>query len=303
MKRMMCHSFPRIGLFFAASLVAVTLVVGARSLGAQAGTVSGRVMIGGSDTPVRAAQVVVVGTQLGAMTDGDGRFRIANVPAASRELNVKRIGFKPLTVPFTRDASGNATVAISLSEAALTLEATVITGSVGDTRVRAIGNAVATVKPAENVGSTAVANITEILQAKTPGLTLMPGSGTVGTAANYRLRGAGSLYAGNTPVIYVDGVRVSARGMGAYDTFGQATSSLDAINPGDIESIEVIKGRRRLPCTAPRQRLASFRSSRRLVVLVRSTGKRASKAAVRTGTRIFGRSTMRSPRQRGWRTQ
>lgn len=242
MKRMMCHSFPRIGLFFAASLVAVTLVVGARSLGAQAGTVSGRVMIGGSDTPVRAAQVVVVGTQLGAMTDGDGRFRIANVPAASRELNVKRIGFKPLTVPFTRDASGNATVAISLSEAALTLEATVITGSVGDTRVRAIGNAVATVKPAENVGSTAVANITEILQAKTPGLTLMPGSGTVGTAANYRLRGAGSLYAGNTPVIYVDGVRVSARGMGAYDTFGQATSSLDAINPGDIESIEVIKG-------------------------------------------------------------
>ena len=148
MKRTVSGSLPRVGRLLAAAVVTAALTAGVGSLGAQAGTVSGRVMIGGSDTPVRAAQVVVVGTQLGGMTDADGRFRIANVPAATRELNVKRIGFKPSTVPFTRDASGNATVAISLTEAALTLEATVITGSVGDTRVRAIGNAVATVKPA-----------------------------------------------------------------------------------------------------------------------------------------------------------
>jgi TonB-dependent SusC/RagA subfamily outer membrane receptor len=101
---------------------------------------------------------------------------------------------------------------------------------------------VATVDASQAVERSAVENLTEILQAKTPGLTLMPGSGTVGTSANFRLRGAGSLYAGNTPTMYLDGVRVSTRTQGSFDTFGQVTSALDAINPADIESIEVIKG-------------------------------------------------------------
>jgi len=40
----------------------------------------------------------------------------------------------------------------------------------------------------------------------------------------------------------VDGVRVTKRDQGSFTVFGQTTSSLDAINPNDIESIEVIKG-------------------------------------------------------------
>ena len=238
----MSDSLPRTGWLLAGVLAAMTLSIGASRLHAQAGTIEGRVTDAGGTAPVRGALVSVVGTQIGAATDVDGRFRLLNVPTTARELSAKRIGFRPMTVAITRDARGNAVMAISMTESALTLEATVITGAVGDTRKRAIGNSVATVNPTELVGRSAVANITELLQAKTPGLTLMPGSGTVGTAANYRLRGAGSLYAGNTPTIYVDGVRISARGMGAYDAFGQVTSSLDAINPADIESVEVIKG-------------------------------------------------------------
>ena len=240
--RITSTSLPRTGWLLAGIFAVMSLGVGVRPLRAQSGTVEGRVTDAGGTAPVRGALISVVGTPIGAATDNDGRFRLLNVPATASELSAKRIGFKPMTVPITRDARGNATVAISMTESALTLEATVITGAVGDTRKRAIGNSVAMVNATELVGRNAVANITELLQAKTPGLTLMPGSGTVGTAANYRLRGAGSIYAGNTPTIYVDGVRISARGMGAFDTFGQVTSSMDAINPADIESIEVIKG-------------------------------------------------------------
>ncbi|MEO5590729.1 MAG: TonB-dependent receptor, partial [Gemmatimonadaceae bacterium] len=68
------------------------------------------------------------------------------------------------------------------------------------------------------------------------------GSGSAGTSTNYRLRGAGSLYAGNSPTIYLDGVRLTDRNQGSFSVFGQTTSALDAINPNDIESIEVIKG-------------------------------------------------------------
>jgi len=208
----------------------------------QTGAVSGRVTDAATGTPVRAVQIAVSGTTLGAVTDADGRYRIGDVPSSAREIATKRIGYRPTTMSFTLDATGNATIDISLTESATTLEATVVTGVLGDTRKRAIGNSVTTVNASEVVAQSAVANITEVLQAKTPGLTLMPGSGTVGTAANYRLRGAGSLYAGNQPTIYVDGVRITQRSQGQYDLFGQTTTGLDAFNPADIESIEVIKG-------------------------------------------------------------
>jgi len=211
-------------------------------LTAQTGTLNGTVLDAASSAPVRNVQVTLPGTSLATQTDEAGRFRIANVPASARDVTARRIGYKPQTVRFTMDASGAANVTIAITESAMTLDATVITGVTGDTRKRAIGNSVATVTAAEVVEQSAVENITEVLQAKTPGLTLMPGSGTVGTAANFRLRGAGSLYAGNSPTIYLDGVRVSQRSQGSFDTFGQVTSALDAINPSDIESIEVIKG-------------------------------------------------------------
>lgn len=232
----------RVARGWALALALITIATSARPLAAQTGTVTGRVTDAGTGVAVRAVQIAVSGTSIAAATDVEGRYRLAGVPTTARELTAKRIGYRPVTSALTLDASGNATINFTLTESATTLEATVITGAVGDTRKRAIGNSVTTVSATDAVANSAVANITEVLQAKTPGLTLMPGSGTVGTAANYRLRGAGSLYAGNQPTIYVDGVRITQRSQGQYDLFGQTSTGLDAFNPADIESIEVIKG-------------------------------------------------------------
>src|SRR4029079_4690962 len=122
------------------------------------------------------------------------------------------IGYQPATATVTATADASATVNLTMSESAASLEAVLVTGAVGDTRRRAIWNAVSTVSVSDVVGKSAVNNVTEVLQSKVPGLTLMPGSGEAGTSTNYRLRGAGSLYAGNNPTIYVDGVRVNSRG-------------------------------------------------------------------------------------------
>lgn len=209
---------------------------------AQTGTLVGRVTSALTGAPVPTAQVHITGTQLGATVDADGRFRVTNVPVSAREVLARSIGYKPLAATFTLTAGATATVALSMTASVLELDATVITGSVGDTRRRAVGNSVALVSATEVVARSAVANLAEVLQAKTPGLTLMPGSGQVGTGANFRLRGAGSINAGTSPTIYVDGIRVSSRTQGSFDAFGQVTTALDAINPSDIESIEVIKG-------------------------------------------------------------
>jgi TonB-linked SusC/RagA family outer membrane protein len=226
----------------AVAAATVLLLSAAPPLAAQTGTVTGRVTDSRTGQPVTSAQVRIVGTTLGGTVDAQGRYRVAGVPAGTRQITARTIGYQPSTASFTLAAGGTATVDLTLTEAATALDAVVITGAVGDTRRRAIGNAVSSVSVADVVDKSSVSNVTEVLQSKVPGLTLMPGSGEAGTGTNYRLRGAGSLYAGNNPTIYVDGVRVTSRGQGNYTVFGQTTSSLDAINPNDIESIEVIKG-------------------------------------------------------------
>jgi TonB-linked SusC/RagA family outer membrane protein len=224
------------------ALVSLTLALGAAPLMAQTGTLTGRVTNARDGLPVPNAQVSIPGTSLGAIVDVDGTFRVANIPAGAHEVRARSIGYQPVVANFSVEAGGTATVSLVLTESATALDAMVVTGTAGDTRRKAIGNAVSTVNVPDVVSRSAVSNVTDVLQAKVPGLTIMPGSGTAGTAANFRLRGAGSIYASTSPTIYVDGVRVTSRDQGSYSVFGQTISSLEALEPSDIESIEVIKG-------------------------------------------------------------
>src|SRR6185369_2602644 len=150
---------------WAIALALITIAASSRPLAAQTGTVTGRVTDARSGFAVRGVQVAVPGTSIGAATDVEGRYRLTGVPATAREITAKRIGYRPVTSSLALDASGSATVNFTLSESATTLEATVITGAVGDTRKRAIGNSVSTVNATDVVAQSAVANITEVLQA------------------------------------------------------------------------------------------------------------------------------------------
>ena len=220
----------------------LALAPAAQAATAQTGILVGRVTDALTGAPVRTARVTVAGTALGAAVDTGGRFLFVNVPVSAGEVQARSLGYKPTAAAFVLVPNETITVALSMNASTLELDAIMVTGSVGDTRRRAVGHSVAVVDASAVVSRSAVANLTEVLQAKVPGLTIMPGSGTVGTAANYRLRGAGSLATANNPTIYLDGVRLSARTQGNYSSFGQSTTSLDALSPADIESIEVIKG-------------------------------------------------------------
>jgi TonB-dependent SusC/RagA subfamily outer membrane receptor len=221
---------------------ALGLAVAACPALAQTGTLVGRVTDALTGGAIATARVTVTGTRLGTFVDAAGQFRLRDVPSGAREVRARAVGYGPATAVTSVTPDATTTVELRMTAVGHELDAVVVTGSVGDTRRRAVGHAVAVVSAREIVGRSAVANLTEVLQAKVPGLALLPTSGTVGTAASYRLRGTGSLGAGNSPTVYVDGVRVSARDQGGYDVFGQTTTALDAITPADIESIEVIRG-------------------------------------------------------------
>src|SRR5438046_4841051 len=83
---------------------------------APAQAVSGKVT-DAAGRPLVAASVTVEGTQLGGVTREDGTYRIAQVPAGTRTIVARRLGYTQgrRTIPVT---SGGATRDFQLAEAA-----------------------------------------------------------------------------------------------------------------------------------------------------------------------------------------
>ncbi len=139
----------------------------------------------------------------------------------------------------------SAVLNFELAQSALQLDQIVVTGTAQETQQRSVGNTVSTIDAAEIVEIAPVSTVQELLTARTPGLTLMSSSGQAGASSKVRIRGAGSLSAGLSPVIYMDGIRVESGTQNGYSTGNgvvQGTNALDFINPNDIESIQTIKG-------------------------------------------------------------
>jgi TonB-linked SusC/RagA family outer membrane protein len=116
----------------------------------------------------------------------------------------------------------------------------VVTGTAGSQEKVTLGNSVGKINT-EELKNAPISNVTELLNARTPGLTLMSNSGQAGSSSNIRIRGAGSLAGGYSPVFYVDGIRIESGLVEAASTY-QGGTALDFLNPDDIESVEVIKG-------------------------------------------------------------
>lgn len=232
---------PKGTLRMAALGAALALAVSGAQLAAQTGTVTGSVRDAVSQAPVPAAQVSIVGTSLGMLTNNVGRFLVMNVPAGPQTVRVELIGYGTLEMEVTVPAGGAATADFDMRQDAIALEGVVVTGTAGQARRREVGNSISAVL-AEDIEYTAVTDFGDVLQGRTAGIQINDHSGQVGAASQIRLRGNNSLQQGNNPLIYVDGVRLESDPIGADDEGAQTPSAFDMINPNDIDRLEVIKG-------------------------------------------------------------
>ncbi|MBC7672741.1 MAG: TonB-dependent receptor, partial [Polaromonas sp.] len=115
---------------------------------------------------------------------------------------------------------------------------------------RSIGNAVTTISASEATQKSASQDLGSLIGARAPGVAISPGTGRLGAAPTIQIRGRNSIGLDNSPLLYIDGVRVnnaSAAGPVAPSgrLGGQASNvsgRLNDINPDDIESIEIVKG-------------------------------------------------------------
>ena len=114
------------------ALVAV-LMLGASALAAQTiptGRIVGRVIDATTGQGITDAGVQIVGTTLGTQSGVDGRFTVANIPAGTVTIQVRRIGFSPKEVTGLLLAGGQTLEQnITLTTAAARVATTVVTAS------------------------------------------------------------------------------------------------------------------------------------------------------------------------------
>ncbi len=216
----------------------VILLICIMSIGmvqAQTVTLSGRVLSAADNQPVPGASVVVMGTTIGTSTSIDGEFSL-DVPETSSTLMFSYVGM--VTQTYEINYSSPTSIEITMEEDFLNLEEIIVTGY--STRVKnSITGSTVQVK-ADEIKDIPVTSVDQTLQGKVAGLTISTSSGTPGAIQDIRIRGVGSITAGNDPLIVIDGVPVVNPDFSG-STDRSSLSALASINSNDIETITVLK--------------------------------------------------------------
>ncbi|MGM9509067.1 SusC/RagA family TonB-linked outer membrane protein [Larkinella sp. GY13] len=167
--------------------------------------------------------VVIKGTQRGTTTDSQGAFRI-NVPDASSTLIFSFVGYVSKEV----NVGNQTTFTIALLVDDKTLNEVVVVGY-GEQAKKELTTSIAKVS-GKDINQLPVSTPGDALAGLAPGVQVQSGrGGSPGDAPTIRIRGAGSLGAGNDPLYVVDGYPL------------QNSAQFTRLSPTDIESIEILK--------------------------------------------------------------
>ena len=170
-----------------------------------------------SGEAVIGASVIEQGTRNGGVTDFDGNFTLKS---SGKPVVISYIGMKTKTV----DVKGKTSINVVLEDDNTTLNDIVVIGY-GTVKKKDLTGAVATVN-ADAITAVPVANATEALTGRMPGVQITTTEGSPDADVKIRVRGGGSITQSNDPLYIVDGFPVE---------------SISDIAPSDIEDITVLK--------------------------------------------------------------
>ena len=219
-------------------LWAVLLLAGGIAAGAFAQTrISGKVVDALSNEPVISASISVVNEKTGTLTDLDGNF-VLEVKELPTTLQVNFIGYREQQIDVYDNSEP---VVIVLNEATDVLQEVVVVGY-GTQKRKELTGAIA------SVGKEALKQVTtsfdNLLGGAVSGLNVSQNSGLPGASSSLRIRGGNSITGKNEPLYVIDGMLIYNDNATTNTGISRATSDfkpLAAINPSDIESIEVLK--------------------------------------------------------------
>ena len=196
---------------------------------AQEKTVSGKVTSREDGTALPGVNVVIKGIGTGTATDIDGNYKLS-VPEGAT-LSYSFLGFLSTEVT----VGSKSTIDVQLETDVTQLSEIVVTGY-GSAEKRTISGAISSVKGSV-IENLPLQSFDRALQGRAAGVQVLSNNGIPGGGVTIRIRGTGSISAGNSPLYIVDGVQVNSRN----DATATQANPLAFLNPNDIASMEVLK--------------------------------------------------------------
>lgn len=181
-------------------------------------TITGTVTDSNTGEPLIGANILVVGTSTGTITDFDGAYSL-NVGADATSLEISYTGYTSQTISI-----GNQSKIDVLLSAGQILDEVVVVGY-GSQKEKEITSSVTSVG-ADEFNRGPITDPAQLLQGKVAGLQVYNKGGNPNQQSVIRLRGISTVGANTEPLVVVDGI------IGA---------SLENVDPNDIENITVLK--------------------------------------------------------------
>lgn len=171
--------------------------------------------------PMQGVSVLIAGTSKGTTTNSSGQYSLPVSGDKKIVLEISSVGFQTRTVNVGKQTDIN----VTLEKATAGLDDVVVVGY-GRVRKRDLTGSVSSVS-LRDLNAYPAPGALMALQGKTTGVQVLQNSGAPGAPITVRIRGANSLLGNNEPLYVVDGFALSG--------------DPNAINPDDIQSIEVLK--------------------------------------------------------------
>ncbi|UGU14424.1 SusC/RagA family TonB-linked outer membrane protein [Sinomicrobium kalidii] len=209
--------------------------------------------------PLPGVNIVVKGTNTGTQTDFDGNYSIT---AGEGQVLV----FTYLGMATSEQTVGaSSTIDLQMTEDTQALEEVVVTGY-SVKKQELLASAVSSVSSEEIEQLVPTTNVDNMLQGKSPGVTVTGANGKPGQNAFVRIRGQGSLTAGGSDPLYI------------VDGSPLREDQLNAISGTDIETITILKD-------AATTAMYGSRGANGVVLITTKSGKKNQDAAIRFNSR------------------
>ena len=196
-----------------------------------------------SRLPVPGAAVMVAGTNIGVVSDLDGKYSLTiDSPEADTQLQVSILGYETQTLPL----NGRAVVNVVLNEESTLLEGVVVTALGIEREEKALSYNVQEVS-SDIVNTVKDANFVNSLSGKVAGLQISQSSSGAGGSTRVIMRGVKSISGNNNALYVVDGIPMpnlrATQVSGIQETpDGGDFEGISNLNPEDFESMTVMTG-------------------------------------------------------------
>ena len=245
-------------------LMGLFLMVG----GALAQTkVSGTVVSQEDGDPIIGASVLVVGTNVGTVTNGQGKFTLT-LPQGRTQIRVTYVGMQ------TQAVNAHDGMVVRLGLDANSLDEVVVTAMGIKRQTKALGFS-ATAVDGDKISEARTSDVMSSLAGKVAGVQISTGAADPGASNSVIVRGFSSLTGSNQPLYVVDGVPLLNNA--SYSTSLNSTydfgNGANAINPDDVESMTILKG-------AAATALYGSRAANGVIVITTKSGKEQENKAI-----------------------